>query len=77
MLTFNARGIGKSQGSQPWPGGYPGSDHLDFAAVEEAGRELTGAGEVYRLVSVIPSARLPRFPPWVILTHFLRSTHQL
>lgn len=56
VLTFNARGIGKSQGSQPWPGACPGSDHLDFAAVEEAGRELTGAEEVYRLVSLVFSA---------------------
>lgn len=52
VITFNARGVGNSQGSQPWPGAYPGQDHLDFAAVEEAGRELTGAAEVYRLVSV-------------------------
>lgn len=56
VLTFNARGIGKSEGSQPWPGAYPGNDHLDFAAVEEAGRDLTGAEKIYRLVSVFLSS---------------------
>lgn len=61
VLTFNARGVGGSGGSQPWPGAYPGSDHLDFAAVEDAARELTGAAELYRLVSSAPmsSALLP------------------
>jgi len=44
VLTFNVRGIGLSQGSQPWLG----ASEADYAAVERWGVEITGVKEVWR-----------------------------
>ncbi len=56
IATFNVRGVGRSGGSQPWPGWGIGSDGDDFAAVERAVLDLVGDVAIYRLVS---SAQLP------------------
>jgi hypothetical protein len=56
IATFNVRGVGRSGGSQPWPGWGIGSDGDDFAAVERAVLDLVGDVAIYRLVS---SVQLP------------------
>ncbi|BEI91306.1 uncharacterized protein CcaverHIS019_0401260 [Cutaneotrichosporon cavernicola] len=49
IATFNVRGVGLSEGSQPWPGWGIGSDGEDFGAVERAVLGLLGDVAVYRL----------------------------
>ena len=49
ILTYNARGVGLSEGGQPWWG--VGHDPDDFAAVERWGVETMRPAEVFRLVS--------------------------
>ena len=52
VICYNVRGVGKSEGRQPWLG----AGEADYAAVESWGLGMTGVNEIWRFVS------LPRHP---------------
>lgn len=56
-MTFNARGVGLSTGSQPIPG-FGGNEGEDFAAIEKAMSQALGVEEVWRVVSPADCERL-------------------
>ncbi|WVQ71586.1 hypothetical protein IAR50_001126 [Cryptococcus sp. DSM 104548] len=70
VLTYNVRGVGCSQGSQPWLG--VGSDPADMAQVERATADLLGdIKEIFRFGYSWGSLLVTLAPPHTLLRRIL------